>query len=71
MFTLENNCNYESIIPVRAQDTKEYSKRINKYIRKKVTEANSSRFNNFGKRYKSFAKAVGAQSKSNITEETS
>jgi len=48
-FTLENNYNYESTILVREQDTKEYSKRINEYVRKKVIEANSLMFNNFGK----------------------
>ena len=36
-----------------------------------MIETNSLRFNNFGKWYKSFTKVVGAQSKSNVIEETS
>ena len=36
---------------------------MSNYIMKKVTEVSSLRFNNFGKRYKSFAKVVGGKNK--------
>ena len=58
-FWLENQCSYELSIPIREDNTKEYSKWTSKYVLNKVAESNSLQFNNFGKRYKSFAKAVG------------
>ena len=46
-------------------DIKEYSKRISKYVFDKVVEASSLKFNNFSKRYKSFASTVGKDNNTN------
>jgi len=55
---IKNKSEYTSTVPESKEITLQYHQKTTEYLRSKIIENNKLKFNNFRKRYKSFAEAA-------------